>query len=320
MHGLMVNKMMVSVIISTYGMERIKDTFQSIDSIIQQLDDESELLVVIDENPELVSTLDNKYKKQIKIIVSKEKGLSNARNTGTSNSAGDIIAFIDDDATACSGWIKAIRETMKNNPKAGAVTGKILPDWVGKDGAWFPGPLYWTISCSYMETEDGAEVESAIGTNMAFRKDLLIKEGGFPNELGAIQKWKKEKGTWVQRCGLVGEERDVCIRLLASGHRIIHSDRMCVNHKVYPYRLTMKNLIKRGYWEGVSKALFSKKYDGESLGTEKKYVLYTLKNMASKNKKCKMLCKLRYYSTLALVTCSVLFGYVAQSAGITKIS
>ena len=97
--------MFVSVIISTYGMERIDDTHRSIESVLLQVDDESEVIVVIDENDELVSNLDEKYGNRIRIEISKEIGLSNARNLGVKVAKRNIVAFIDDDATICPGWI-----------------------------------------------------------------------------------------------------------------------------------------------------------------------------------------------------------------------
>ena len=147
--------MLISVIISTYGMERIDDTHQSIESVLLQMDDDSELIVVIDENDELVSNLNDKYGERIKIEISKEKGLSNARNLGVKVAKGEIVAFIDDDATICPGWIEAIRTVLSQHDRIAAVTGTIYPDWIGDGMEWVPRPLYWIVSCTYNDIRDG---------------------------------------------------------------------------------------------------------------------------------------------------------------------
>ncbi len=303
--------MTISVIISTYGMERIDDTRQSIDSVLLQMDNECELIVVIDENDELVSDLDDKYGDRIRIEISKEKGLSNARNLGVKTAKGDIVAFIDDDATICPGWIKAIKTALSNDNDIAAVTGTIFPDWIGKGMEWVPRSMYWIVSCTYIDIEDGEFVQTAIGTNMAFKKDVLLDMGGFHSKLGAVQNWRKIKGSWVQKMSLVGEERDLCIKLARSGYKIINSSNMCVKHKVYPYRLTFKNLINRGYREGLTKGHLKRKYtDGkeDTLSLEQEYIMHTLASLMREKDKS-LLSRFRGIFSLFFVFVSVFTGY-----------
>ena len=120
------------------------------------------------------------------------------------------------------------------------------------------------------------EVDSVIGANMAFRRDTLLRFGGFTEGLGAVRKWRKVDGVWVQKTGLVGEERELCIRLLADGGRISFVKDMQVKHKVYPYRLQFKNLMARGFWEGYSKG-YLKKIHGDVLGMEGRYLFQLIK-------------------------------------------
>ena len=301
----------ISVIISTYGMERIDDTHQSIESVLLQMDDESELIVVIDENDELVSNLAEKFGDRIRIEISKEKGLSNARNLGVRAAKGNIVAFIDDDATICPGWIKAIRAGLSSDNKIAAVTGTIFPDWIVTGMEWVPRPLYWIVSCTYIDIEDGEFVQTAIGTNMAFRKDVLLDMGGFNSKLGAVQNWRKIKGSWVQKMSLVGEERDLCIKLARSGYKVINSSNMCVKHKVYPYRLTFKNLMNRGYREGLTKGHLKRKYaDGEedALSLEQEYIMHTLASLMDDKDK-PLLSRLRGMFSLFFVFVSVFTGF-----------
>jgi cellulose synthase/poly-beta-1,6-N-acetylglucosamine synthase-like glycosyltransferase len=269
--------MHISAIIATYGMERIDDTHQAIDSIIGLKDDDVDIIVVIDRNDELISDLQKCYGGKIRTVISETKGLSNARNLGVAEARGDIVAFIDDDAVVCPGWANHIRKVFSNHPSADALTGRIDPEWMQSGLDWLPRTLYWIVSCTYMDT--GKNIRTVIGTNMAFRKEKLLELGGFHQKLGAIQKWKKVGGKWISKTGLVGEERDLCIRLLNSGGHIAYSREMAVKHKVYGFRLTMKNILERCYWEGYSKALISRMYRGDSMTLEQDYIFLLIRSI-----------------------------------------
>ncbi len=271
--------MMVSVIVSTYGMERIRDTHQALDSLLISSDPDSEILVVIDRNEELSANIEKHYGGRIRIVISETKGLSNARNLGVEKARGEIVAFMDDDAIACPGWIGSVRKAFTENPEADAATGRIEPEWMEPGLDWLPRPLYWIVSCTYTDLPAGEENRTVIGANMAFRKKKLQEIGGFHLQLGAVQKWKKRGGKWISKTGLVGEERDLCIRLLNSGGKIAYSPDMAVKHKVYGFRLTMKNMLERCYWEGYSKGLIEKKYSKMTLAVEKNYIFHLAKSI-----------------------------------------
>ena len=309
--------MRVTVVIPTYGIERIGDTFQSVDSVLGQADADVEIIVVADENEELLRMLREKYRDKITLAPNKEKGLSKARNLGTKLATGEVVAFIDDDAVACAGWIAAIRHGFSGRPEAGAMTGQIEPEWTNGQAAWFARELYWMISCTYDEVEDGAEVPTVIGTNMAVRKELLVELGGFSDRLGAVQKWKRERGIWVQRCGVVGEERELCMRIGSTGKKNIYAKGMQVRHKVYPYRIAVKNLLKRGYWEGYSKDLLKGQYkgDGEALSMEMDYGIRLIRNYFRSGLGCGSACRCRQYATTLSVMASVGLGYAAYKLG-----
>ncbi|MBI5001012.1 MAG: glycosyltransferase [Euryarchaeota archaeon] len=309
-------QMKVSVVISTYGMERIEDTHEGIDSVISEAGDGTEIVVVVDRNPSLTSDLEKRYGSKIRIIVSDRKGLSHARNLGTEAASGDIVAFIDDDAVAGRDWVKSMINGFSKDSRVGALTGPIEPHWLGREARWFPRDLYWIVSCSYMEYENGEEIPTVIGTNMAFRKETLVRLGGFSDRLGAVQKWKLKDGTWVQSCGVTGEERDICQRLMESGGKIVFSKGMTVKHKVHPFRLTMRNILNRAYWEGFSKAMLMEKYKKGSegmplLSLESDYLMRLLGAIPRFRPKDGASSRVRGIATIGFVLIGVLIGYAA---------
>jgi glycosyltransferase involved in cell wall biosynthesis len=298
--------MLVSVIISTYGMERIQDTHLAIESLLKCIDEQTEILVVVDRNDQLSADLETRYGDKICMIINDTKGLSNARNLGVSKAKGEIVAFMDDDATACPGWVNSIRGAFQAKPEADATTGRIEPEWMQTGLDWLPKSLYWIVSCTYMDLPKDKKARSVIGTNMAFRKNKLQELGGFHQKLGAVQKWKKKDGKWVSKTGLVGEERDLCIKLLASGGQIVYSPAMMVKHKVYGFRLTMKNMLERCYWEGYSKGLIGKVYSNDVLELEQDYFFYLAKSLPGD---ARGLARLRQSATICLSIFAVGFGF-----------
>jgi len=101
-------------------------------------------------------------------------GLATARNTGVFLSKGAIVAFIDQDAFAEKDWLGEIVKAFNNDEGIGAVGGKI--ELLNKK-SWFATFIHWMHY--YMEDKNGNEIIPIIGTNMAFRKEVFEKVGGF---------------------------------------------------------------------------------------------------------------------------------------------
>ena len=95
----------VSTVISTYTTERLHDVVRCISSLKRQTLPPAEIILVLDPRKELVEFYKSHVPSEVKMIVSNDVGLSHARNTGVKNAKGEIVAFIDDDATANEKWL-----------------------------------------------------------------------------------------------------------------------------------------------------------------------------------------------------------------------
>lgn len=202
----------------------------------------------------------------VDLIINPIPGLSTARNCGIRHATGDIIVFIDDDATAGPDYLAKLFRNYEDETVIGVV-GKILP-WRTPG---YPEELYWVGGFTYKGfPEERCEVRNVHGCNMSFRKGAFERAGLFDVSLGR-----------VGRKLVTAEETEFSIRALGTfpGSRIMYDPEAVVYHKVHEYRERFWYLIKRGYYEGMSKAHIEKLYkgvNGGALKTEDAYLKFLL--------------------------------------------
>jgi len=136
------------------------------------------------------------------------------------------------------------------------VVGKILP----KEKPGYPEELYWIGGFTYKGyPEKRCDVRNGHGCNMSFRKEVFDKAELFDVKLGRVGKKL-----------VTAEETEFCIRVLNSlpGSKIIYDPSVIVYHKVHEYRQEIGYMIKRGYYEGMSKAHIERLYRGKNGGNK----------------------------------------------------
>jgi glycosyltransferase involved in cell wall biosynthesis len=262
------NNIKVSVIICTYSFKRLNDTVDAINSILQQTYHDVELIIAVDHNQGLLKCLKELYPKNALFAYNDlKKGLSDTRNAGIERSTGDIVAFIDDDATADKHWIEMLVSNY-TNPDILGVGGSLIPAWDSKRPWWFPQELDWIIGCTYEgHSKKKKALRNIIGCNMSFRKRVFECVGGFNSDIGRLN-----------NIPLAGEEPELCIRLIQYFQYgiIFFEPDAVVYHKVDNNRLTIKYIFKRSFCEGFSKALISKLFNASVLSTENNYLKFLL--------------------------------------------
>ena len=123
---------------------------------------------------------------RVKVIRFDEANISAARNEGISAAAAPVVAFIDDDAVAEHDWLRRLTAPVTEK-RADAAGGFVL----GRNGLSFQ----WTArevfaDATVREISVDRDEETILtgstgrgikteGTNMAFRRSLLIELGGF---------------------------------------------------------------------------------------------------------------------------------------------
>jgi GT2 family glycosyltransferase len=123
-------------------------------------------------------------------------GLSVARNTGIRASAGDIVAFTDDDVMVHSDWITRLRQSFQH-PKVMAMTGLVIPAALETEAQVAFEIDQGCLSRDYRAKIFDQEFFQATrhmavpvwligaGANMAFRRQIFDLVGYFDERLGA---------------------------------------------------------------------------------------------------------------------------------------
>ena len=106
----------ISIIVPIYNSEKYLD--KCISSIQNQTINEIEIILVNDGSTDNSKDICNYYScidKRIKVINIKNKGVSNARNTGIRNATGKYIMFVDSDDYVDPNWCEEmLKETQDN--------------------------------------------------------------------------------------------------------------------------------------------------------------------------------------------------------------
>jgi GT2 family glycosyltransferase len=267
------NQLSTSVVICAYTERRWDELQAAVRSMQTQTMPPDELIVVIDHNPTLFEMARNTLsgvQLNLQIIENVQKqGLSGARNSGVAAATKDIVAFMDEDATAAEDWLEQLIQHLASDEVVMGVGGTIQPMWQEGKPAWFPEEFNWVVGCTYTGMpETTTPVRNLIGCNMSFRRHLLLTAGGFRDGMGRI-------GTLPVGC----EETELCIRALQRwpDQKLLYVPQARVLHRVPADRATWQYFFSRCFAEGISKsqvANFVGTKDG--LSNERSYVQQTL--------------------------------------------
>jgi GT2 family glycosyltransferase len=195
----------ISVVVCSYnGARTIRDCLKALCKVEYP---DFEVIVVDDGSTDATSAIAREY--EVRLIQTENRGLSNARNMGLAAAAGEIVAYIDDDAYPDPHWLKYLAATFVNTEHVGVGGPNLPPAGDGRIAdcvANAPGgPVHVLL------TDERAE--HIPGCNMAFRKVALQAIGGFD-----------------QQFRTAGDDVDVCWRLQQCGWTLGFSPAAMVWH------------------------------------------------------------------------------------------
>lgn len=168
---------------------------------------------------------------RLRYVEERRPGGSRARNRGLAAAQGEIIAFTDDDVVVDAGWIRASVDPLASAPGVACVTGLILPLELGSDsqllleqfagfGKGFRRHTY-RLPDSRKDNPLLPYAAGAIGSgaSIVIRTDIARELGGFDPVLGPAT------------AATGGEDLDLLIRVLRSGHAVLYEPGAIVSHE-----------------------------------------------------------------------------------------
>ena len=160
----------VSVVICAFTEQRLRDLTAAIDALRGQSRSPDQVILVIDHNERLLRRARSAWGAGVDILTNQASpGLSGARNTGVAGATGDVIAFLDDDATPEPDWLEHLVAPFAD-PRVVAVGGAAIPRWESARPRWWPAEFDWVVGCTYLGMPAaGGEVRNVHGATMAFR-------------------------------------------------------------------------------------------------------------------------------------------------------
>jgi glucosyl-dolichyl phosphate glucuronosyltransferase len=251
----------ISVILCTYNRHECLATALESVAASQIPDSINWELLVVDNNSkdatrEVAESFCRRYPARFRYVFEPQQGKSFALNRGIREAAGDVLAFIDDDITAEPDWLFELTKPLSD------------PQWAGTGGrVYLPKDF---SAPSWMETEGNRSLLSIlalfdlgsdsrplsrppIGNNMAFRKSVFAKYGGFRTDLGP------SPGSEIRY-----EDTEFGSRVMRGGEQILYVPSAVVRHAVEPRRLKKEYFL--AYHFDYGRALIREKGDREPVG------------------------------------------------------
>jgi glycosyltransferase involved in cell wall biosynthesis len=258
----MTDNPVLSIIITSYSLDRLKDSCEVLESIKAQTCPDTETIFVVEKSPGLLRKIENyvaenDIPRTHVIFNDGVEGMSAARNLGIENTRGRIIAFVDDDSILPLRWAEEMVRTYEDGSIIG-VSGIIKPLWEDDDMDWFPEELDWLLGCSrFSGISEMVEIRNVWGANMSFRKEAFEAAGVFSSGIGAIQGKR-----------LHGEELELSLRVKKkTKKRIVCNPAVWAYHKVYRRRFGPRWIAQSSYWIGYTRHLMKSLYpDREGSG------------------------------------------------------
>lgn len=261
-----------SVVVCVYTAKRWDDTLEAIDSLINMDVPPTEIVLVVDYNPDLYNRFRSYFdgSNVVKVVENQDvQGLSGARNSGIKVSNGEYIGFLDDDAVADSDWLSRLTTWCEENENIIGAGSKVDPIWLDGKAPWFPSEFNWVVGCTYLGMPIlPTTIRNPFGGGMIIRKKAFDLVGGFRTGTGRV-------GEVPLGC----EETELSIRIRQQypNKTFIFDPYVRIRHKVPGNRLTWSYFLSRCYHEGISKALLARLVGAQdSLSVEKTYMLRVL--------------------------------------------
>lgn len=197
----------------------------------------------------------------IRYVQEPKPGLDFARNRALKEATGELLAFLDDDVVVDRQWLNGLIEAWTENPDVAAFTGLVLPYELATEAQilfeqgggfrrGFEKIRYGQVLHGNPLYPCGSGIFGA-GCNMAFRREILLKLGGFDEAL--------DTGNPLPG----GGDLDIFYRIIRGGYSLVYEPCYLVFHQ----HRRAKEKLRRQYWSwGLGfMAFVAKSYQSDPL-------------------------------------------------------
>ena len=242
----------ISLVIPTHN--RAQQLIAALESVVRQtLPAAAWECVVVDNNsaddtPERFAAFAAAHPEcNLRRVEERRPGVSYARNRGLDEARAPIVAFIDDDERINESFLQSYLEFFESHPGAVVAGGRIIAEYPEGRPAWMSRYVEMPIA---NPMDFGPEVRPFPagripgGGNMAFRRSVVAKYGGFDPALGRVN--GKLTG---------GEESDFFQRLQRGGETLWYVPDAVMWHIIPPQKLTLDYFRRLSRNVGASQRL-----------------------------------------------------------------
>jgi len=206
-----------------------------------------EILVVdngsVDSTATVVAEVARRSSVPVTYLTEEKPGKSHALNTAIGHARGELLAFTDDDVLPSPGWLAAFAQAFSETD-ADYAAGRILPLWEAPPPRWLTPSLYGVLAVSdggtrRLTLNGNHDQVMPIGANMAIRRSVLDRIGGWNPELGKLKNTLR-----------TGEDHEFALRLVAAGFKGLYEPEAFVLHRVSADRLRLGYFARWCYGNG----------------------------------------------------------------------
>lgn len=213
-----------------------------------------------------------------KYVYEEKAGLSRARNTGVSNTKGEIIAFTDDDCYPREDFLQKIASCFSDETIAYAGGRLLLYDSTDR-------------RVTIQEKKDSQVLDANTfipsglihGANVSVKRTAILALNGFDERLGAGTEFKS------------GEDTDLLRRLSNAGYNGFYEPNIVVFHHHGRKTLEDEINIRKGYDRGVGSCMLKQIVNKKTRHTYMKRWYWMLRKSSTKTKARQLWYALKFY-------------------------
>jgi glycosyltransferase involved in cell wall biosynthesis len=129
------------------------------------------------------------------------QGVSYGRNAGIARAVGRVVAFTDDDIQVAADWVEQVYQLLERHPDVECVGGPVLPLWSEPPPEWLDSRHWSPLSVTDHGSEpfliDASHPVCLLTSNLAFRRDVFDRVGGFSADFPRAQDHELQLRFWL---------------------------------------------------------------------------------------------------------------------------